>query len=75
MVFYNPITVTVVTNLHVPIKLLFPRPADRDGKAGFLMLGLGDIVIPRIMVGLALRFDLYLYYLRQQKTKEKDEGI
>ncbi|QDS70183.1 hypothetical protein FKW77_006394 [Venturia effusa] len=72
MVFYTPMMVTVATNLDIPIKLLFPRPADKDGKAGFSMLGLGDIVIPGMMVGLALRFDLYLYYLRQQKTKEKD---
>lgn len=72
MVFYTPMMVTVATNLDIPIKLLFPRPADKDGKAGFSMLGLGDIVIPGMMVGLALRFDLFLYYLRQQKTEEKD---
>lgn len=71
MVFYTPMMVTVATNLDVPIKLLFPRPADKDGKTGYSMLGLGDIVIPGMMVGLALRFDLYLHYLRQQKTKEK----
>lgn len=74
MVFYTPMMVTVARNLDVPIKLLFPRPADKDGKAGFSMLGLGDIVIPGMMIGLSLRFDLYLHYLRQQKTKEKDEG-
>jgi minor histocompatibility antigen H13 len=31
------------------------------------MLGLGDVVLPGIMIGLALRFDLFLFYLRQQK--------
>lgn len=30
------------------------------------MLGLGDVVLPGIMIGLALRFDLYLFYLRKQ---------
>lgn len=74
MVFYTPMMVTVATNLDVPIKLLFPRPADKNGKAGFSMLGLGDIVIPGMMVGLALRFDLYLHYLRQQKTIKTDDG-
>ncbi|KAE9991071.1 Cycloheximide resistance protein [Venturia inaequalis] len=74
MVFYTPMMVTVAKNLDIPIKLLFPRPADKDGKAGFSMLGLGDIVVPGMMIALALRFDLHLHYLRQQKTKEKDEG-
>ena len=31
------------------------------------MLGLGDVVLPGIVIGLALRFDLYLFYLRRQK--------
>ncbi len=51
--------VTVATSLDVPIKLVFPGP-NRGG-----MLGLGDIVLPGIMMALALRFDLYLYYLRK----------
>lgn len=51
--------VTVATTLDVPIKLVFPGP-NRGG-----MLGLGDIVLPGIMMALALRFDLYLYYLRK----------
>jgi minor histocompatibility antigen H13 len=32
------------------------------------MLGLGDVVLPGIMIGLALRFDLFLFYRRQQKS-------
>jgi minor histocompatibility antigen H13 len=31
------------------------------------MLGLGDVVLPGIMIGLALRFDFYLYWLRRQR--------
>lgn len=40
------------------------------------MLGLGDIVIPGMMIAFALRFDLYLFYLRQQKQsvgEDKEE--
>lgn len=62
--------VTVATSLDVPIKLMFPRPAPADdpsGKPSHAMLGLGDVVLPGLMVGLALRFDLYLFYLRRQK--------
>ncbi|KAH4018768.1 hypothetical protein HBI09_189420 [Parastagonospora nodorum] len=69
-VFYTPMMVTVAKSLDVPIKLMFPRPApanDPLAAPSHAMLGLGDIVLPGIMIGLALRFDLYLFYLRQQK--------
>ncbi len=62
--------VTVAKSLDVPIKLMFPRPApteDPAAAASHAMLGLGDVVLPGIMIGLALRFDLYLFYLRRQK--------
>ncbi|KAJ5932025.1 hypothetical protein N7516_006514 [Penicillium verrucosum] len=67
-VFFTPLMVTVATKLDVPIKLLFPRPPtsrDAPGSVPLAMLGLGDIVIPGMMVGLALRFDLFLYYQRK----------
>lgn len=33
------------------------------------MLGLGDVVLPGIMIGLALRFDLFMLYLKKQTKK------
>ena len=69
-VFFTPLMVTVATKLDVPIKLLFPRPPAPDAPVDALslaMLGLGDIVIPGMVMGLALRFDLYMHYLRKQK--------
>ncbi|KAJ4989320.1 Intramembrane protease 2 [Stagonosporopsis vannaccii] len=69
-VFYTPMMVTVAKSLDVPIKLMFPRPGDpQDSSAApsHAMLGLGDVVLPGIVIGLALRFDLYLFYLRRQK--------
>jgi minor histocompatibility antigen H13 len=78
-VFFTPLMVTVAKNLDQPIKLMFPRP-DEPGKTpdapaqkAFSMLGLGDIVLPGIMIGLALRFDLYMYYVRKQKKVQKSE--
>jgi minor histocompatibility antigen H13 len=62
--------VTVAKSLDVPIKLMFPRPPSPDETTttpSHAMLGLGDVVLPGIMIGLALRFDLYLFYLRRQK--------
>ncbi|KAJ5249215.1 hypothetical protein N7468_000666 [Penicillium chermesinum] len=61
-VFFTPLMVTVATKLDVPIKLLFPRPPTAGEEKSLAMLGLGDIVIPGMMIGLALRFDLFLYY-------------
>ena len=59
--------VTVAKSLDVPIKLVFPRPGTPEKPSSEAMLGLGDVVLPGIMIGLALRFDLFLFYLRQQK--------
>ncbi|KAH0333814.1 peptidase A22B, signal peptide peptidase, partial [Aureobasidium melanogenum] len=77
-VFYTPLMVTVATKLDVPIKLLFPRPLE-DGQVAadrkLAMLGLGDIVIPGMMVGLALRFDLHLFYLKRQSKRVKSTQI
>jgi minor histocompatibility antigen H13 len=62
MVFYTPMMVTVATKLDVPIKLVFPGPKHGG------MLGLGDVILPGIMMALALRFDLYLHYLNKEST-------
>lgn len=70
--------VTVAKSLDVPIKLLFPRPPAPDADRAvqqLAMLGLGDIVLPGIMIGLALRFDLYLFYLRKQKNVVKPTDV
>ncbi|KAJ5825216.1 hypothetical protein N7474_002354 [Penicillium riverlandense] len=79
-VFFTPLMVTVATKLDVPIKLLFPRPTEDPDVVSLAMLGLGDIVVPGMMVGLALRFDLFLYYQRKglqkaQAEKSSEEAI
>ena len=68
-VFFTPLMVTVATQLDIPAKLLFPRPSrptDDPTKQSLAMLGLGDVILPGMMIGFALRFDLYLFYLRKQ---------
>jgi minor histocompatibility antigen H13 len=52
----SPYMVTVATKLDVPIKLSFESGARSS------ILGLGDIVIPGIVICLALRFDLWRHY-------------
>jgi minor histocompatibility antigen H13 len=60
--------VTVAKSLDVPIKLIIPRAENpnKPGVAQFSMLGLGDIVLPGMMIGLALRYDLHRHYLNLQ---------
>ncbi|KAL8902828.1 MAG: hypothetical protein Q9207_004354 [Kuettlingeria erythrocarpa] len=70
-VFFTPLMVTVATSLDIPAKLLFPRPPGPDAdptKQHMAMLGLGDVVLPGMMIGFALRLDLYLHYLKKQKS-------
>jgi minor histocompatibility antigen H13 len=69
MVFYTPLMVTVATQLDAPIKLVIP--GGKGGRGG--MLGLGDVVLPGIMMALALRFDLYLHYHYLSKSTPKEE--
>ena len=75
-VFFTPVMVFVATQLDIPAKLVFPRPrspAEDPTKPALAMLGLGDIILPGMMIGFALRFDLYLFYMRKQtrRTIEK----
>lgn len=69
MVFYTPLMITVATTIDGPIKLVFPGP-ERGS-----MLGLGDVVLPGIVIALALRFDLYLHYLRKQNRSPNGTNV
>ncbi len=63
-VFGTDVMVSVAKSFNAPVKLLFPRDifiADwYSTSSNFTMLGLGDIVIPGVMVALCLRFDEHL---------------
>jgi len=66
MVFYTPYMVTVATKLDVPIKLQFSAAARKS------ILGLGDIVLPGIVMAFALRLDLWFHYQRKVKYEETE---
>ncbi|KAG6010435.1 hypothetical protein E4U21_006434 [Claviceps maximensis] len=66
MVFYTPYMITVATTLDVPIKLTFQTGSGKS------ILGLGDIVIPGMMIAWALRLDLWLHYVRKIKYESTD---
>jgi minor histocompatibility antigen H13 len=61
--------VTVATTLDVPIKLTFQAAARRS------ILGLGDIVLPGILMAWALRLDLWLHYQRKIKYEATELKI
>ena len=69
-VFFTPVMVTVARTIDVPAKLLFPRP-ETDAMS---MLGLGDVVLPGMIIGFALRFDLFIFYLRKQKHRKGSDN-
>ncbi|CAE6480245.1 unnamed protein product [Rhizoctonia solani] len=67
-VFGTQVMVTVATSLTIPIKLLWPRsiltylsilPRPENWRSTML-LGLGDVVIPGLLVALAYRLDMHL---------------
>ena len=72
MVFFTPMMVSVATKLEIPAKLEFPRPDVEGIGRGLAMLGLGDVVLPGMFCGLALRFDLWMHYLRMQRRVEPE---
>lgn len=75
MVFYTPMMISVATKLDAPIKLLFPTgEPDQYGNPGFSLLGLGDIVIPGILLALMLRVDATRFLRAHRKRRSDAKG-
>lgn len=58
-VFCTPVMVTVARSFDAPIKVIFPKDFMENGFAAkqHAMLGLGDIVLPGVLVALLCRYD------------------
>jgi minor histocompatibility antigen H13 len=59
-VFCTPVMVTVAKSFDAPIKVLFPKDLVENGFMAanqHAMLGLGDIVLPGVVIALLCRFD------------------
>ena len=57
-VFGSNVMVTVATKLDVPIKILVPLILSQEGSdLQFTLIGLGDIVLPGLLLSFAMRFD------------------
>jgi len=68
-VFGSDVMVTVATKFDVPIKLKFPNA---EGK--YSILGLGDMVIPGLLLALALKFDVDSF-LEQVRPKSQSTPV
>ena len=66
MVFKSDLMITVAKNLDAPIRLILPNG---DKKS---ILGLGDIVIPGILVAFCLKYDIDMALELMNKEKSKE---
>lgn len=53
--------VTVAKGIDAPIKILAPKTSPFASPTDFAMLGLGDIIVPGLVIALCLRYDLHRY--------------
>lgn len=68
-VFGTNIMITVATKIEVPLAIRFPRSLSKNGMINYNLLGLGDIVLPGIIIALCLRFDLYNFHRTNPRTE------
>ncbi len=65
--------ITVASNIDLPIKLLFPKPNLNNTPQTFGILGLGDIVVPGLVIAVFLRFDFMKHILHKMKCNANKE--
>ncbi|SCZ88704.1 BZ3500_MvSof-1268-A1-R1_Chr2-1g04582 [Microbotryum saponariae] len=77
-VFGANVMVTVATSFDAPIKITFPRtflsPLYTLQGKDFMLLGLGDIVLPGIFVALSLRWDYHRALKRVEGPPKPEMG-
>lgn len=62
-VFGNDVMVTVATKVDIPAKIILPTGlTDATANVKFSLLGLGDIIIPGLLVSLCYRFDVWKWH-------------
>lgn len=77
-VFRSDVMMTVATSIDIPAKILIPNSSlnstnitelDKIKELSYSMLGLGDIVLPSMLMSLCLRFDLYNFHEANPNTE------
>ena len=64
-VFGSDVMMTVALGFASPMKILLPTDA------GLAMLGIGDIIIPGLLVSFCMRVDFVRYMVAKSKEKKK----
>ncbi|CDJ58900.1 signal peptide peptidase domain-containing protein, putative [Eimeria maxima] len=67
-VFGTEVMVSVAKAFEGPAKLMFPV---QISPLQYSILGLGDVVIPGVLIAMCLRFDLFLYLKQQNATAQQ----
>lgn len=62
--------VTVAKSIDLPLKLQFPYLEKQSNVVKFSMLGLGDIVLPGMLLSLCIKYDIDSCILSQKKPKK-----
>jgi minor histocompatibility antigen H13 len=72
-VYESDVMVTVAKNIDLPLKLKFPYFEEVTNQVKFGMLGLGDIVIPGLLISLCIKYDIDSCILSDRKPKKVEE--
>jgi minor histocompatibility antigen H13 len=56
-VYFSDIMVSVAKEIDLPLKLMFPQYTETK-TIQFGMLGLGDIILPGLLVSLCIKYDI-----------------
>lgn len=65
--------VTVAKSIDLPLKLQFPYIDKHDNVMKFSMLGLGDIVLPGLLLSLCIKYDIDSCILSNRRPKKLSE--
>jgi len=57
-VYESDVMVTVAKNINLPLRLKFPYIGDDGNTWQFSMLGLGDVVLPGMLLSLCIKYDI-----------------
>jgi minor histocompatibility antigen H13 len=72
-VYETDVMVTVAKSIDLPLKLQFPYFDKQDSLMKFSMLGLGDIVLPGLLLSLCIKYDIDACILSNRKPKKLEE--
>jgi minor histocompatibility antigen H13 len=69
-VYESDVMVTVAKSIDLPLKLKFLYFEQAANEAKFSMLGLGDIVLPGLLLSLCIKYDIDSCILSNRKPKK-----